>query len=82
MSPGHADDVRLDARRVSARLGITTRHLDRLAHAGDAPAPHYIGGRKRWWLSEIVAWETAATTNEPPASLRRGAANLRQGART
>lgn len=82
MKPGHADDVRLDANRVAARLDVTPRHVARLVHAGRFPAPHYVGERKRWWLSEVQAWEATATSSEPPASVRRGAANLNHGARS
>lgn len=44
-----------------------------------APAPHYVGERKRWWLSEVQAWEARSTRTEPPESVRRGAANLNRG---
>ena len=76
MSPGGPDDVRLDARQVAARLGVTPRHLARIA---SLVRPHYVNGLKRYWLSEIVAWEEAHTTSEPPSVLRRGTPNLRRG---
>lgn len=79
MSPGHADDVRLDAKKVAARLDVTPRHLARLVRRGAFPAPHYLRGLKRWWLSQIVAWEEGQTSTEAPAALRRGAANLLHG---
>lgn len=79
MNPGGPDDVRLDARQFAAREGCTVRHLPRLP---GAPSPHYVAGMKRWWLSEIVAWEEANTSTTPPASARRGAANLRHGSAT
>lgn len=79
MTPGHPDDVRLDARKVAARLDVTPRHLARMVHQGRFPAGHYLGERRRWWLSEVLAWEAAATSSTPPASLQRGAANLRHG---
>ncbi len=79
MNPGDADDIRLDAARVLARLGVTDRQLRRMV-AGGFPAPHYLGERRRWWLSEVVAWESAHVTGERPAAVTRGASNLLRGA--
>jgi predicted DNA-binding transcriptional regulator AlpA len=76
---GHADDVRLDAAKVAARLDVSPRHLARLVQAGRFPAPHYVAGRKRWWLSEIQEWEECSTSVEAPASICRGAPNLLRG---
>jgi hypothetical protein len=76
VTPGGAGDTRLDARQTAAREGCTPRHLSRLP---GFPSPHYVAGMKRWWLSEIVAWEEANTTASAPAALRRGVANLRRG---
>lgn len=79
MSPGHLDDVRLDAGKVAARLDVTPRHLARLVRQGRFPRPHYLGERRRWWISEVLAWEASTCSSSPPASLQRGAANLRHG---
>lgn len=79
MTPGHVDDVRLDARKLAARLDVTPRHLARMVRQGRFPAGHYLGERRRWWMSEVLAWEAATVTAAPPPSLQRGAANLRHG---
>ena len=81
MSPGHVDDARLTTAQVAVRLGVSARHLARLVRRDrdPFPTPHFLGKSKRWWLSEIVAWETACTSATPPASLSRGAQNLRRG---
>jgi hypothetical protein len=78
MIPGHAADVRLDAKALAGRLDVTPRHLARIP---DLPPPHYLAGLKRWWLSEIVAWETATTSATPPEKLHRGTGNLLRGRR-
>jgi predicted DNA-binding transcriptional regulator AlpA len=79
VNAGDAEDIRLDAAKVAARLDVSPRHLARLVKSGRFPAPHYLGERKRWWLSEVQAWEASSTTATPPASVRRGAANLKHG---
>lgn len=81
MTPGGSGDVRLGTAQVIARLGITTRHLRRLVKAGRFPPGHYLGERRRWWLSEVQTWEAANTSAEPPRALYRSIANLQhQGA--
>jgi predicted DNA-binding transcriptional regulator AlpA len=79
VSPGHPEDVRLDTGKVAARLDVTPRHLARLVRQGRFPSPHYVGQRKRWWLSEVLAWEASEASITPPAALRRGAGNLNHG---
>jgi hypothetical protein len=78
MSPGHANDVRLDAKALAERLDVTPRHLARIP---GLPRPHYVAGLKRYWLSEIVAWEQSVTTTSAPAPLHRGDENLHRGRR-
>ena len=72
---GDATDVRLDTARLLARLDVTDRHLRRMVDAG-FPAPHYLGERKRWWLSQILAWEALHATRTRPATVNRGVGNL------
>lgn len=72
---GDAKDTRVDTAWVLARLLITDRHLRRLCDR-DFPSPHYLGERRRWWISEIVAWEATHTSRERPAAVSRGAGNL------
>jgi predicted DNA-binding transcriptional regulator AlpA len=72
---GHATDVRLDAGQLSARLHATERQIRRMVDKG-FPAPHYIGERRRWWLSEVQAWEATHATRSRPAAVTRGAGNL------
>ncbi len=76
---GGPEDLRLDTRKLLTRLCITERHLRRLVKLGRFPSPHYLGERRRWWLSEVMAWEGANTSTEAPADLTRGVGNLRQG---
>lgn len=79
MSAGGPTDIRLDTGKVSARLGVTPRQVARMVRrpVNPLPAPHYLGERKRWWLSEIVAWESENATPDAPETVRRGAGNLR-----
>jgi predicted DNA-binding transcriptional regulator AlpA len=73
---GDAQDVMLDAAKVLARYGFTDRHLRRLVVTQGYPSPIYVGERRRWWLSEVLAWEAANATRERPKTVRRGVANL------
>ncbi len=35
------------------------------------PRPHYLGTRRLWWLSEILAWEAERLERPAPPSLER-----------
>lgn len=57
------------------RLGVTPRTLARWIRAGDFPAPHYLNGRRAWWLAEVEVWE--ATQAARPPELKNRIENLR-----
>lgn len=45
-----------DARQVAALLGISPRHVFRLADAGKMPRPLRLGNAVRWDLDVIDEW--------------------------
>jgi predicted DNA-binding transcriptional regulator AlpA len=45
-----------DARHVAALLGISARHVFRLADAGKMPRPLRLGSAVRWDLDMIEKW--------------------------
>ena len=74
-----ANDTLLPTREVRKRYHVSDTWLDRqLASDADMPRPIYIGNRRYWRLSELVAWENSrprvppesSTARRPP--LRRG----------
>lgn len=46
----------LDVGAVAALLGVSTRHVYRLADAGRAPRPLKLGGARRWDRVAIESW--------------------------
>jgi len=46
----------LTAQQAGAMLGVSTRHLRRMADAGNAPRPVRIGGAVRWRRAELTSW--------------------------
>ena len=73
-------DVKLSARRVSERFGISPRTLDRWLHRPDLkfPRPLVIAGRRYFSRNEIQVWErvravaSAASQNGPKHQSLRG----------
>ncbi len=55
----------LDVRGVAALLGVSPRHVLRLADSGDFPRPLAVGLKlKRWPRSVVMSWierQSAAT---------------------
>lgn len=48
-----------DARRVATLLGISPRHVFRLADADKMPRPLKLGGAVRWDLDALDQWISA-----------------------
>jgi len=46
----------LDVRAVAARLGVSARHVYRLADGGKMPRPLRLGGARRWDRVAIDDW--------------------------
>jgi predicted DNA-binding transcriptional regulator AlpA len=67
---GGADDRRLTIAELERRLATDRSTIWRWYSAKPPrfPRPHYLGFRRLWWLSEVLAWEVDRTTfNAPPA---------------
>jgi predicted DNA-binding transcriptional regulator AlpA len=48
---------RIGIAEVQRRLGVHRVTIYRWCRAGTFPAPHYLGERRAWFLSDIEAWE-------------------------
>ena len=66
--------ARIGIKDLELRTGVDRSTLWRWYKAGKLPAPHYLGDKRVWFLSEIEAWEAEQMAR--PASARRGAQNL------
>jgi predicted DNA-binding transcriptional regulator AlpA len=67
--------VRLDAKKLRLRLGGVNDATVRRWQASLAfPRPHFLAGRRMWWLHEVEAWEREQMANP---RLRRSVVNLR-----
>lgn len=62
---------RLRISELTARLAVHRNTIANWVRAGRFPAPHYIAEQRRWFLSDVVAWEAE---NTRPASTRRPSA--------
>ena len=51
----------LDVVAVAQLLGVSVRHVWRLADAGEFPRPLSVGRLKRWPRSAVVEWISAQT---------------------
>ncbi len=60
---GTSSDARLGIAQLEARLGVSRRTIATWTRQGKLPRPHYIAGLRRWWLSEIEAWERENVTD-------------------
>jgi predicted DNA-binding transcriptional regulator AlpA len=49
-------DALLDAEGVAALLACSTRHVHRMATAGQLPSPLRIGQLARWRVGTLRAW--------------------------
>ena len=58
----------LDVRAVAGLLGVSGRHVYRLADSGRMPRPMKLGGAVRWDRDEITRWIDAGC----PAQERNG----------
>ncbi len=58
LSRADARDVRIGIAQLELRLGCERTTIWRRCKAG-FPAPHYLGSRRYWFLSEIESWEAA-----------------------
>ncbi|MCC5977018.1 MAG: AlpA family phage regulatory protein [Salinarimonas sp.] len=69
------DAVYLTAPQVRTRYGVSDMTLYRwLADtAKKFPKPIYIGRRRYWRITELVAWEEATARRKSPEQLRREA---------
>lgn len=59
---------RLGIRDLEVRTGRERSTIRRWIAAGKFPAPHFLGTRRCWLLSEIEQWESAVVTHEAPAN--------------
>jgi len=50
------DPALVDVSTASRLLGISNRHLVRLASQGAAPAPRKLGRAVRWCRQELMTW--------------------------
>lgn len=66
MTPGDLDDRRVGMRWVTRRTGLHRATIARWEKDGRFPRCHYLAGLRCWWLSEILAWETAQTERSLP----------------
>ena len=57
--------IRLNARQVAERLGVSKQTVWRWYTAGDFLKPHYLGQNRVWWLSDVEAWESEHTRTKP-----------------
>jgi predicted DNA-binding transcriptional regulator AlpA len=48
--------------------GLERTTLHRRCKSGAFPAPHYVGRRRAWLLSEINAWHARQLSNRTPPS--------------
>ena len=46
----------LNEREAAAMLGVSGRHLRRMADGGKAPRPVRLGGAVRWRRAELMRW--------------------------
>lgn len=49
---------RLGISELERRLGFDRRTIRRWCDKGIFPRPHYIAGRRRWWVHDVEAWES------------------------
>ena len=61
----------VDTCEAAARLGLSSRTLDRYRASGAAPVFHRFGGRVRCWREDLEAW--AASQRQVPSRTRAGA---------
>ena len=61
----------LDVRAVAALLGVSTRHVYRLADGGRMPRPLKLGGARRWDRAAIEGWIASGCPVTPPPKQRR-----------
>ena len=57
--------IRLNARQVAERLGVSKQSVWRWYSSGYFLRPHYLGANRVWWLDEVEAWESANTRTTP-----------------
>lgn len=56
----------LDVAAVAQLLGVSPRHVWRLADSGDFPRPVAVGSKlKRWSRAVVVEWIASQTANSP-----------------
>lgn len=56
---GGVEDTRVEIAWVERRTGKHRATISRWCAEGSFPQPHYLGARRCWWLSEVLAWEAA-----------------------
>lgn len=62
---------RFSMRQVVERIGFDASTIARWCRQGIFPPPHYIAGRKRWWLHDIQAWEDRNVSDKPSKDPRK-----------
>jgi predicted DNA-binding transcriptional regulator AlpA len=70
--------VRLGIAELEQRLGVHRATIWRWCRDGKFPQPHFVGERRRWFLSEVEAFEQVSAART--ADERLGAKNLTAGA--
>lgn len=65
----NAPAIRLDVSDLEGRLhedrSTTYRRYTQPDPENPFPPPHYLGGRRFWWLGEIEAWEAREMARGP-----------------
>lgn len=68
-------DRRLGIAELEVRLDVDRRTVARWVAAHRFPAPHHIGMARKWFESEVAAWE--ADNSRRPPELEQRIGNLR-----
>lgn len=64
----------LDVAAVARLLGVSVRHVWRMADAGQFPRPVAVGAKlKRWSRAVVLAWIESQTAATSRRQVRRGA---------
>ena len=66
-----ADVALMDVRQVSTLLGVSSRHVYRMADMGKMPAPLKLGACVRWSRAALSGWISRGC---PPVRAAKGAA--------
>jgi predicted DNA-binding transcriptional regulator AlpA len=68
--------ARLGIADLETRLGVDRSTVARWIRSGEFPAPHYVGSKRAWFESEVLAWELRRMAR---ASVERRVAKVAPG---